>query len=128
LLWISKKASGRIAVTNKISLGIFLVVLLTPSVLAQNRENRILGDNYARAALRLVIHTNHLGVTDQRILFLLDEADVEASSPAEEASFAELNRIVGNWIKTPSVDHQACYLALKASLKARNGSTPEACK
>jgi len=67
-------------------------------------------------------------VGDQRILFLLDEADVEASSPAEEASLAELNRIVGNWIKIPSVDHQACYSALKANLKARNGSTPEACK
>lgn len=114
--------------TNKISLGIILVALLGASVLAQSRETRILGDDYARAALRLVINTNHLGGTDRRILFLLDEADVEASSPAEEASFAELNRIVGNWIKTPSVDHQACYLALKANLKARNGSTPEACK
>ena len=114
--------------TNKISLGILLVVLLSPSIIAQNRESRIVGDDYARAALRLVIHTNRLGVSDQRILFLLDEADVEASSPAEEASFAELNRIVGNWIKMPSVDHQACYLALKANLKARNGSTPEACK
>jgi hypothetical protein len=58
----------------------------------------------------------------------LDEADVEASTPAEEASFKELNRILGIWIRRPIQDNQACYQALKANLKARNGATPEACR
>jgi hypothetical protein len=68
------------------------------------------------------------GITAQRISILLDEADVEASTPAEEAALKELNRILGNWFRAPGMDHQACFQALKTNLKARNGATPEACK
>ena len=112
---------------KKTTFWIVLVILLSASVLAQNRESRFLGDDYARAALRVLLYTNHGGVVMQRLVALLDDADVEASTPAEEASLAELNRIIGNWINR-SADHQACYLALKANLKARNGATPESCK
>ena len=112
---------------NKLNIRVIVIVLLSVSALAQNHDSRI-GDDYARAALRVVIYTNQSGITAQRISLLLDEADVEASTPAEEASLKELNRILGVWIRTPSVDHQACYQALKTSLKARNGATPEACK
>lgn len=114
---------------HKISIGValMLTVFLTSSVLAQSNHSRI-GDDYARAALRAIIYTNQSGITAQRISILVDEADVEASTPAEEASLKEINRILGNWIRTPSYDHQVCYQALKMNLKARNGATPEACK
>ena len=112
---------------HKINIAMALIVLFTASVLAQSNSSRI-GDDYARAALRVIIYTNQSGITAQRISILLDEADVEASTPAEEASLKELNRILGNWLRTPSSDHQACYQALKMNLKARNGATPEACK
>ena len=68
------------------------------------------------------------GITAQLISILLDEADVEGSTPTEEASLKEVNRILGNWISRPGVDHQNCYQALKTNLKARNGATPEACR
>jgi len=112
---------------NKLNIGVALIVLLTSSVLSQSSNTRI-GDDYARAALRAVISTTQSGITAQRISILVDEADVEASTPAEEASLKEINRILGMWITKPSYDRQACYLALKANLKARNGATPEACK
>lgn len=104
-----------------------VVMLFSACVCAQNPYVRI-GDDYARAALRAVIYTAQSGISVQRISALLDEADVEASTPAEEASLKEINRILGDWIRRPSVDRQPCYLALKANLKARNGATPEACK
>lgn len=112
---------------NKMNIGMALIVLLTSPVLSQSNYSRI-GDDYARAALRAIIYRNQSGVTAQRISILVDEADVEASTPAEEASLKELNRILGIWMSRPSVDHQACYQALKMNLKARNGATPEACK
>jgi hypothetical protein len=112
---------------NKISIGMVLMVVVTVSALSQNNYSRI-GDDYARAALRAIIYTNQSGITAQRISILVDEADVEASTPAEEASLKEINRILGVWISRPSYDHQVCYQALKANLKARNGVTPEACK
>ena len=112
---------------NKINIGIALIVLLTSPVLSQSNYSRI-GDDYARAALRAIIYTNQSGITAQRISILVDEADVEASTPAEEASLKEINRILGIWITRPSYDHQVCYQALKMNLKARNGATPEACK
>lgn len=113
---------------NKIYFGILaLIILFSPSVVSQSTYSRI-GDDYARAALRAIIYTNESGITAQRISILLDEADVESSTPAEEASFKELNRIVGIWMNKPVVDRQVCYQALKANLKARNGVTPEACK
>ncbi len=68
------------------------------------------------------------GITVQDISVLVAEADVEASTPAEEASLKEVSRILRLWLSSPIADHQACYLALKANLKARNGATPEACK
>jgi hypothetical protein len=114
---------------NRMYVGVALIGVfsLCGSALSQNRHTRI-GDDYARAALRAVIYTSQSGITVQRISALLNEADVEASTPAEEASLKELNRILGEWIKRPSVDRQNCYLALKANLKARDGETPEACR
>ena len=111
----------------KMSFGLAVAVLLTSSALSQSNTSRI-GDDYARAALRAIIYTNQSGITAERISILVDEADVEASTPAEEASLKEINRILGIWISRPISDHQACYLALKMNLKARNGATPEACK
>ena len=114
---------------NKMKLviiGVAVVILSTPA-LSQTRSSRI-GDDYARAALRAIIYTTQSGITVQRISALLNEADVEASTPAEEASLKELNRILGEWIGYPNVDRQNCFLALKVNLKARNGDTPEACK
>lgn len=112
---------------KKMNMGMTLIVLLSASALSQSHDSRI-GDDYARAALRAVIYTAQSGITAQRISILLDEADVEASTPAEEASLKEINRILGDWIGRPSADRQACYLALKSYLTARNGATPEACK
>ncbi len=112
---------------HKTSIGLALIVLLTTCALAQSHDSRI-GDDYARAALRAIIYTNQSGITAEHISILVDEADVEASTPAEEASLKEINRILGIWISRPISDHQVCYLALKANLKARNGATPEACK
>jgi hypothetical protein len=118
-------------VINKMSVcmnvGMALIVLLTASALSESKDSRI-GDDYAKAALRAVIYLNESGITPERTSFLLDEADVEASTPAEEASFKELNRILGIWIRRPIQDNQACYQALKAKLKARNGATPEVCR
>ena len=61
------------------------IVLLTAAALCQNKESRI-GDDYAKAALRAVIYTNESGITPERLSFLVDEVDVEASTPAEEAA------------------------------------------
>jgi len=104
-----------------------LIVLLTAPALSQSKDTRI-GDDYAKAALRAVIYTNESGITSERASFLLDEADVEASTPAEEASLKEINRILDLWIRRPTQDNQVCYQALKINLKARNGATPEVCK
>jgi hypothetical protein len=111
-----------------IGIGAALAILSAAPALSQSKDTRI-GDDYAKAALRAVIYTNESGVTAERLSFLVDEADVEATTPAEEASFKELNRIVGIWVRRPINDNnQACYQALKANLKARNGATPEACR
>lgn len=112
---------------NRFAIILMLIVALSLPLCSQSNYGRI-GDDYARAALRVIIYINETGITMERISFLLDEADVEASTAAEEASLKEVNRIMGNWINHPSVDRQACYHALKANLKARNGATPEACK
>jgi hypothetical protein len=114
-------------VIRKISIGTALIILLGVSALSQTRDSRI-GDDYAKAALRAIIYANESGVTAERISFLVDEADVEASTPAEEASLKEINRLLGNWVNRPIRDYQACYQTLKSNLKARNGATPEACK
>jgi hypothetical protein len=103
------------------------IVLLTAAALCQNKESRI-GDDYAKAALRAVIYTNESGITPERLSFLVDEVDVEASTPAEEASLKELNRILGVWIRRPVQDNQSCYQALKINLKARNGAILEVCR
>jgi hypothetical protein len=71
-----------------------------------------MGDDYARATLRAILYTTQSGITAQRISILLDEADVEASTPTEEASLKEINRILDNWFSRPSVDHQNCYPTL----------------
>jgi hypothetical protein len=115
--------------TNKMNIAAAFVVLvlLTSSGVSQPHDSK-LGDDYARAALRAVIYTNQNGISAERIAILLDEADVEASTPAEEASLKELNRVLALWMNRPLYDRQPCYLALKANLKARNGATPEACR
>jgi hypothetical protein len=105
-----------------------VVLCLSAFVLSQNHENSRIGNDYAKAALRAIIYTSETGVSSRHISELLDEADVEASTPAEEASLKEINRILGNWLRIPSMDYRNCYLALKSNLKARNGATPEACK
>jgi hypothetical protein len=69
----------------KMKIGMALIVALASAGFSQSTNARI-GDDYARAALRAVIFTNQTGITVQRISVLLDEADVEASTPAEEAS------------------------------------------
>jgi hypothetical protein len=112
---------------RKITTGMTMMVVLSGSLLSQSSSSRI-GDNYARAALRALIYTKQGGIDVGQISMFLNEADVEASTPAEEASLKELNHILSMWISHPSVDNQACYLALKSNLKARHGSTPEACK
>ena len=111
---------------NKINICMALIVILTASALSQSKDTRI-GDCYAKAALRAVIFTNE-GVTQERVSFLFDEADVEASTPAEEANLKELSRILRLWISRTSNDNQVCYQALKINLKARNGAIPEVCK
>jgi len=113
-------------VINKINICMTLIVILTASALSQSKDTRI-GDCYAKAALRAVIFTNE-GVTQERVSFLFDEADVEASTPAEEANLKELSRILRLWISRTSNDNQVCYQALKINLKARNGAIPEVCK
>jgi len=114
-------------VINKMNIGMALIVILTASALSQSKDTRI-GDYYAKGALRAAIYTNESGITPERLSFLVDEADVEASTPAEEANLKELNRILGIWIRRPSQDNQVCYQALKINLKARNGATPEVCR
>lgn len=112
---------------NKMNIGMALIVLLTSAAQFQNKDARI-GDDYAKAALRTVIYTYDSGISPEPVAVLMDEADVEASTPAEEASLRELNRILGLWARRPIQDNQACYQALKANLKARSGATPEVCK
>ena len=113
---------------NKLSIGVVSMVLLTTSVLSQSKDSRV-GDDYAKAALRAVIYANESGISAERLSFLVDEADVEASTPAEEANLREINRILGVWLRRPtSSDNQACYQVLKINLKARNGAISEACK
>ncbi len=115
-------------VIGTVTISVALAFLFAASALSQSKDARI-GDDYAKAALRAVIYTNESGITAERLSFLVDEADVEATTPAEEASFKELNRIVGIWVRRPiNENNQACYQALKANLKARNGATPEACR
>jgi hypothetical protein len=116
-------------VIHKMNVCMALIVLLTltASALAQSKDSGI-GDDYAKAALRAVIYTNESGISMERVSFLLDEADVEASTAAEEANLKELNRILFVWITRPRQDNQVCYQTLKMNLKARNGAIPEACK
>ncbi len=112
---------------NKMNVCMALIVIFTASALSQSKDSRI-GDDYAKAALRAVIYTNESGIGPERISLLVDEADVEASTPAEEANLKELNRILHIWIARPTQDNQSCYQALKINLKARNGSIPEVCR
>jgi hypothetical protein len=112
---------------HKATIAVTLMMLLGTALASPNNDTRI-GDDYARAALRAVLYAKLGGQDAERMSFLLMEADVEASTPAEEASLKEINRLVGVWFKSPISDNQACYLALKANLKARSSVTPEACK
>ena len=70
---------------NKISVCFALIVFFTVSAMCDSKDTRI-GDDYAKAALRAVIYTNESGITPERVSFLVDEADVEASTPVEEAN------------------------------------------
>ena len=112
---------------HKGTIALTLVMLLGTAAASQNNDTRI-GDDYARAALRAVIYTKEGAVDAQFLSSLLVEADVAASTAAEEASLKEIKRIVGVWFNSAITDHQVCYLALKANLKARSSVTPEACK
>jgi len=112
---------------HKMKIGVTLLALLGASLLSAGNDSRI-SDDYARAALRAVIYTKQSGIDAQQISAFLNEADVEASTPAEEESLKEINRILGNWFSRPILDNNACYVALKRNLKARNGAIPEACK
>lgn len=111
---------------KKIGFVVTLTTFLASMALGQPNRTMI-GDDYARTAMRALIYMNEIGVSQERTRLLMVEADIEASTPSEEASFRELTRIINNWLGT-SRDRTACYLALKANLKARNGATPEACK
>lgn len=112
---------------NKISVCTALLVCLTAPALCQSKDTRI-GDDYAKAALRAVIYTNETDISAERVSFLIDEADVEASTPAEEANLKELNRILRVWLSRRINDNQVCYQAFKSNLKARSSAIPEACK
>lgn len=113
---------------QKIAAGFVMVVLLSGTVLSQGNNSKI-GDNYARAALRAVIYAGDGSISAEQISIAVDEADVEANTPAEEGSLHEINRIVRVWMGRPiGSEDRVCYQALKASLKARNGATPEACR
>lgn len=112
---------------NKISVRFTLIVFFTASAMCESKDTKI-GDDYAKAALRAVIYTNESGITPERVSFLVDEADVEASTPVEEANLREVNRILGVWIRRPIQDNRVCYHALKTNLKSRDGAIPEVCK
>jgi hypothetical protein len=107
-----------------------LLLLCALSSQAQSTDVHV-GDDYARAALRAVIAgwrgiPLH-GPSLDRLVYLLDEADIEARTPAEENSVAELNRITTHWGSDIAHDH-VCYLALKKALRNRDGATPDECK
>jgi hypothetical protein len=108
--------------------GLALLLLLSLTVSSQSNNTR-LGDNYARAARRAMIYAGDGNVGVEQMAMAIDEADVEASTPAEEASLREISRIVRVWKgKVISSEDRACYLVLKANLNARSGATPEQCR
>src|ERR1700730_12500967 len=104
------------------------LLLTTATAMAQGNDTRI-GDDYARAALRVVIYTRTIDRTVDRVAALTDEADVQSSTPAEETSFKTISHILYNWLQSAGATQSgtACYVALKANLKARSGVTPDAC-
>ncbi len=76
---------------NKMNVCTALIVILAASALCQSKD---CGLGIATlGGPRAVIFTNE-GVTQERVSFLFDEADVEASTPAEEANLKELSRIL----------------------------------
>jgi len=105
---------------------ILAVMLLTLTAAAQSNDTK-LGDDYAKAALRALLAERDRLPSESvdRVVFLIDEADVEASTPAEEASFSELNRILGTW--KDRTKRNMCFTVLKSALKKRDGTTPQMC-
>src|ERR1017187_1029210 len=108
------------------NVGMALIVLLSASALSESKDSRI-GDDYAKAALRAVIYLNESGITPERTSFLLDEADVEASTPAEEASFKELNRILGIRIRRPATRPSKPTLRRVTALRPRRAGKIACC-
>jgi hypothetical protein len=93
-----------------------------------------LSDEYAIAALRAVVHAQTFGAGSDaesaKELELVNEADVQATSEMEQQSFETIKNVVlGGWRSAHSeAQVQACYAALKAALKKRDGVTPAKCK
>jgi len=109
---------------------ILLAALLPTLAAAQNTR---VSDDYAIAALRAVVHAQKFGPLEAdspKELEFLDEADVQATTDVEQRSFETIERVlVGGWrVNHSGMQVQACYAALKAALKRRDGATPESCK
>jgi len=109
---------------------ILLAALLPTLAAAQNTR---VSDDYAIAALRAVVHAQKFGPLEAdspKELEFLDEADVQATTDAEQRSFETIEKVlVGGWrVNHSGMQVQACYAALKTALKRRDGATPESCK
>jgi hypothetical protein len=96
---------------------------------AQNQPDTHVGDDYAKAALRAVIAMDRFSVDVDEIVRLDNEADAQASTPAEEASLYTLIRLRPLTVNAANGDkaQQDCFAALKRALKARSGALPAGC-
>ncbi len=109
---------------------IVLAALLPTLVAAQPMR---VGDDYALAALRAVVHAQTFGTASEisvKQWEFIDEADVQAITEAELQSLDRIKTVIsGPWnVNHSAAQVQACYGALKTALKKRDGATPEVCK
>ncbi len=111
---------------------IFLSLALFPTLsFAQTAR---VSDDYAVAALRAVVYAQTFNTGSEfsavKAWELINEADVQARTEAEERSLTVLQTVlVGNWKANHSITQvQNCYAGLKTALKKRDGAVPESCK
>jgi len=110
-----------------------LIALAVLFSMGTGEQNARVGDDYAIAALRAVIHAQTFGITSDnspREWEFVNEADVQANTEAEQKSLEQIERVLfSGWTVNHSGSQvQACYAALKTTLKKREGTTPEVCK